>query len=73
MFISKKLSMRESGIEPEPHRWQRRILTTILLALISYEQKGFIKLYFNFFNRRFLSSLPVKLLAFSCGLSRCGR
>ena len=28
--------MRQPGIEPGPHRWQRRILTTELLALIFY-------------------------------------
>ena len=26
--------MRYPGIEPGPHRWQRRILTTELIALI---------------------------------------
>ena len=32
--------LRQRGIEPRPHRWQRRILTTELLAL-TLENPGF--------------------------------
>ena len=33
MRIKRYIVMRHPGIEPGPHRWQRRILTTELMAL----------------------------------------
>ncbi len=44
--IRLKCIMRGPGIEPGPQHWQCRILTTILPALNSYGQNGFIKVYF---------------------------
>ena len=36
---SSRQRLRQRGIEPRPHRWQRRILTTELLARL--ENPGF--------------------------------
>ena len=33
LYIKRYIVMRHPGIEPGPHRWQRRILTTELMAL----------------------------------------
>lgn len=35
--------MRETGFGPVSQRWQRRILTTILLALYMIRKKGYLK------------------------------
>lgn len=41
IYILKKYNMREPGIEPGSHRWQRRILTTILPAHNSTYNQSF--------------------------------
>ena len=48
--------MRQPGIEPGPHRWQRRILTTELLALLFNNFliyiKYIIQIFFFFYGLR---------------------